>query len=110
MKRTSKPSAATATPSPDAAADLVGEKFGDFRVLRQLGQGGMGRVYLAEQLSLKRHVAIKVLREDLAANPTALERFEAESKTVAQLNHPNIVHVYLIGKHKGRSFMVLEYV
>jgi len=98
------------TPAPDAAADLVGETLGDFSILKQLGQGGMGRVYLAEQVSLKRKVAIKVLREDLASNPTALERFEAESKIVAQLSHPNVVQVYMIGKHKGRSYMALEYV
>jgi len=90
--------------------DLVGETFGDFRILRLLGQGGMGRVYLAEQLSLKRKVALKVLREDVAANPTALERFKAESKTVARLSHANIVQVYMVGEHEGRHYMVLEYV
>jgi len=63
--------------------------FGGFRLLRQLGQGGMGKVYLAEQESLQRKVAIKVLRRDLAANPTALARFQAESKTIAQLSHAN---------------------
>ena len=106
------------TPMPDAtpptstmsSADLTGETFGDFRILRLLGQGGMGRVYLAEQISLKRKVAIKVLRDDIAANPTALARFQAESKTVALLNHPNIVQVYMVGEHEGRHYMVLEYV
>ena len=108
----------TETPSPRAthvastasSPDLVGETFGDFRILRLLGQGGMGRVYLAEQLSLKRKVALKVLREDVAANPTALERFKAESKTVAKLSHANVVQVYMVGEHEGRHYMVLEYV
>ncbi len=108
----------TETPSPRAthsasiasSPDLVGETFGDFRILRLLGQGGMGRVYLAEQLSLKRKVALKVLREDVAANPTALERFKAESKTVAKLSHANVVQVYTVGEHEGRHYMVLEYV
>src|SRR5262249_41178080 len=86
------------------------ETFGDFQVLRRLGQGGMGQVYLGEQISLKRKVAIKVLREDVAADPNALERFKAESKTVAQLSHANVVQVYMVGEHQGRHFMFLEYV
>jgi len=90
--------------------DFVGSTFGDFRILKKLGEGGMGRVYLAEQISLRRKVALKVIREDLVANPTALKRFQSESKTVAQLSHANVVHVYLIGEHEGRSYMVLEYV
>jgi len=74
------------------------------------GRAAWGRVYLADQISLHRKVAIKVLREDIAANPTALERFKAESKIVAQLSHPNVVQVHMVGKHEGRRFMVLEYV
>ena len=100
----------TRSASTASSPDLLGETFGDFRILRLLGQGGMGRVYLAEQLSLKRKVALKVLREDVAANPTALERFKAESKTVARLSHANIVQVYTVGEHEGRHYMVLEYV
>ena len=103
-------SRATSVASTASSPDLVGDTFGDFRILRLLGQGGMGRVYLAEQISLKRKVAIKVLREDVAANPTALERFKAESKTVAKLSHANIVQVYMVGEHEGRHYMVLEYV
>src|SRR5262245_22135734 len=110
MSRTSRTQPEAPAPPPREAADLVGETFGDFRILRKLAQGGMGQVYLAEQLSLSRKVAIKVLREDLAANPTALARFEAESKTVAQFSHPNVVQVYLVGNHQGRAFLVLEYV
>lgn len=102
--RATKPS--STAPSPD----LSGQRFGDFQILRRLGQGGMGQVYLAEQISLKRKIAIKVLREDIAANPTAIERFKIESKNVAQLSHANIVQVHMIGEHAGRHFMVLEYV
>jgi serine/threonine-protein kinase len=101
----------TQTPPPAASAvDLTGETFGDFRIQRLLGKGGMGEVYLAEQVSLQRKVAIKVLREDLAANPTMLERFKAESKAVAQLSHTNVVQVHTVGEHDGRHYMVLEYV
>ena len=72
----------------------AGRTLGDFQILRKLGEGGMGQVYLARQLSLKREVALKLLRNDLNANPTALKRFEAEAQAVARLNHPNIVQVY----------------
>ncbi len=102
------PPASQAAPAP--GPDLSGETFGDYRILRRLGTGGMGEVYLAEQISLGRKVALKLLREDLAAHPTALDRFKTESKTVAQLSHPNIVQVYTVGEHQGRHYMVLEYV
>jgi serine/threonine protein kinase len=110
MEPATQQSRATPTLSTGSGPDLCGTTFGDFRILRQLGQGGMGRVYLAEQISLQRKVAIKVLREDIAGNPTALERFKSESKIVAQLSHPNVVQVHMVGKHEGRRFMVLEYV
>src|SRR6184192_3192679 len=91
-------------------SDLTGQTVDDFKVLRMLGQGGMGQVYLAEQISLRRKVAIKLLREDVAANPAALERFKAESKIVAQLSHTHVVQVHMVGEHEGRHYMVLEYV
>jgi serine/threonine-protein kinase len=96
-----------AVPPPD---DLTGRVLGDFRILRALGQGGMGRVYLAEQVSLRRKVALKLLRPDLAANRPALERFKAEALAVARATHANIVQVYAIGESDGLHFMALEYV
>jgi serine/threonine-protein kinase len=108
------PSKATQVVSPSGAAsppgDLTGRVLGDFRVLRALGQGGMGRVYLAEQISLRRKVALKLLRPDLAANRPALERFKAEALAVARATHANIVQVYAIGESDGLHFMALEYV
>ena len=71
---------------------------------------GWGRSTCARQLSLKREVALKLLRNDLAANATALLRFQAEAEAVAKLNHPNIVHIHQIGEHDGLRYMVLEYV
>ncbi len=100
-------------PTADPAApsqDLTGRTLGDYQLLRRLGIGGMGQVYLARQLSLKRDVAVKLLRNDLASNPTALLRFQAEAEAVARLNHPNIVHIHQIGEHEGLRYMVLEYV
>lgn len=90
--------------------DLTGRTLGDYQLLRRLGVGGMGQVYLARQLSLQRQVAIKLLRDDLTANPNALKRFEAEAQAVARLNHPNIVHIHQIGEHAGLRYMALEYV
>ena len=90
--------------------DLTGRRVGDYQVLRKLGQGAMGQVYLARQLSLKREVALKILRSDHAANPVALQRFQAEAEAVAQLTHPNIVQVFAVGEHDGLRYIALEYV
>src|SRR5262249_21640653 len=91
--------------------DLSGTVIDDYRVLRKLGQGGMGQVYLAEQVSLQRHVALKILRPDLAARPDALARFKLEATAVARATHPNIVQVYQIGgEDRGMPYMALEYV
>jgi serine/threonine-protein kinase len=105
----------TPTPPPRggealAGPDLSGRTVGDFHVIRRLGQGGMGQVYLAEQVSLKRNVALKVLRPDLARNEQSLARFKAEAEAVARLTHANVVQVYYIGAVDGLPFMALEYV
>ncbi len=97
-------------PSASAAQDLSDRTLGDYRLLRRLGQGGMGQVYLAEQISLKRRVALKILRADLAADPKYLQRFRSEAEAVAQATHANIVQVYAIGEADGLHFMALEYV
>src|SRR5215213_5430708 len=93
-----------------AARDLTGKTLGDFQVERMLGRGGMGEVYLARQISLNRPVALKVLRSDMLSNPTYLSRFEAEATAVARLNHPNIVHVYMLGCVDNIRFIAMEYV
>ncbi len=90
--------------------DLTGQTLADFRILRRLGQGGMGQVYLAEQISLKRHVALKFLRPELAANEVSLKRFQQEAESVARVTHANIVQIYWIGDTSGTHFMALEYV
>ena len=97
-------------PATVSDVNRVGETFGDFRILRKLGQGGMGEVYLAEQISLKRKVAIKMLRGDVTASEATLARFKAESKTIAKLSHANIVQAYTVGEHEGNHYLVLEYV
>jgi serine/threonine-protein kinase len=94
----------------DSELDLTGKTLGDFQVLRRLGAGGMGQVYLAEQLSLKRKVALKILRAELAADSTALQRFKLEAEAVARATHANIVQVYAIGACGPLHYMALEYV
>jgi serine/threonine-protein kinase len=100
------------SPSPgDSPPDLTGRTIADFHILRRLGKGGMGEVYLAEQLSLKRHVALKILRpEFLASDPTAMERFRHEAQAVARATHANIVQVYAWGEADGVCWMALEFV
>jgi serine/threonine-protein kinase len=95
---------------PLAEGELTGKTLGDYRVLRKLGQGGMGQVYLAEQISLKRKVALKFLRPDLVSNPTSLARFRREAEAVAKATHANIVQVYALDEKEGLQFMALEYV
>jgi eukaryotic-like serine/threonine-protein kinase len=90
--------------------DLTDQTIADFHILRKLGQGGMGQVYLARQLSLKRDVALKILKSELASNPTALQRFRLEAEAVARISHPNIVQVFAVGEQKGLHYMALEYV
>jgi serine/threonine-protein kinase len=92
-----------------APLDLSGRTIDDFRLLRKLGQGGMGQVYLAEQVSLRRKVAVKLLRPDVA-NPIALTRFKQEAEAVARITHANIVQVYQYGVCDGLPYMALEYV
>ncbi|MAG93838.1 MAG: hypothetical protein CMJ48_08835 [Planctomycetaceae bacterium] len=84
--------------------------LGDFRILRRLGRGGMAEVYLAEQTSLKRNVALKVLRDEWVGDETHLSRFAREAKAAAGLHHPNIVQVFAVGEEAGVHFIAQEYV
>jgi len=83
---------------------------GEFRLLRRLGKGGMAEVWLAEQTSLKRNVALKFLRAELNRDNVYIRRFETEAKAAAGLNHPNIVQVYSTGVDGGEHFIAQEYV
>jgi predicted Ser/Thr protein kinase len=94
----------------DPPEDYSGRVLGDFELIRRIGVGGMGQVYLARQKSLKRQVAIKILKGELAANLTALRRFQAEAEAVANITHAHIVQVYAIGEADGLHYMALEYV
>jgi serine/threonine protein kinase len=85
------------------------EGLGDYRILRELGRGGMGIVYEAEQLSLGRRVALKVLPAAATLNAKNLKRFQAEARAVAGLHHTNIVPVYEIGVANGIHYFTMQY-
>ena len=85
-----------------------GTRLGSYEIVAPLGAGGMGEVYRARDLRLDREVAIKVLPEQLAANPEALRRFEREAKAVAALSHSNILSIHDFGDNQGVRFAVME--
>ena len=87
---------------------MIEETLGHYRLLEELGGGGMGTVYRAEDLRLKRPVAVKVLSADLLAEPEALEWFKREARVAAALNHPNICTIHDVGDHLGRPYIVME--
>jgi serine/threonine-protein kinase len=89
---------------------MIGREIaGRYRMLAKLGEGGMGAVFRAEQISLKRTVAVKLLRPDVSAAPTLLRRFNAEAELVAKLSHPNTVNIYDFGQDSdGTLFIAME--
>ena len=88
--------------------ELPGEPLGDFRIVREIGRGGMGTVYEAVQLSLGRRVALKVLPFAAALNARQLQRFKNEAHAAAQLHHTNIVPVYAVGAARGVHFYAMQ--
>ena len=96
-------------PAPDEV-DLSGRQLGDFHLLRRLGRGAMADVYLAEQGRLKRRVAVKILRPELAADRTYLQRFQLEAQAAAALVHANIVQIHEVGCVDQLHYIAQEYV
>lgn len=88
----------------------MNETIGPYQVLREVGRGGMGVVYLARDSRLERDVAIKALPEEMAQDPARLERFEKEARAIAGLSHQNIAGIYGIEEQDGGKFLILEYI
>lgn len=84
------------------------ETLGDFKIIREIGRGGMGIIYEAEQLSLKRRVALKVLGPGIADSQKQLERFRRESEAIARLHHTNIVPVFGVGTEEGVHYFAMQ--
>src|SRR5215471_10418556 len=89
---------------------MIGTELLNFRILEQLGEGGMGVVYKGVDTTLDRLVAIKVLSSELSRNPELVERFRAEARAQANLNHTNIATLYAFVAQAGQAWMVMEYI
>ncbi|TNF84940.1 MAG: hypothetical protein EP299_00100, partial [Acidobacteria bacterium] len=89
---------------------MVGQTLSHYRIVEKLGAGGMGEVYLAEDTTLKRQVALKVLPQELAASKERLDRFQREAETLAALDHPNIVTIHSVEEVDGVRFLTMQLV
>lgn len=102
--------ASTSRAPKDPHDELVGRTLGDWQLLRLIGRGGMGRVYEAKGRKKHQRVAIKVLSEDLAADPSFVKRFRREARVLASLSHPHVVEILDRGETGGRVFFAMEYI
>jgi serine/threonine protein kinase len=93
----------------ESSSITIGQTFGNYQLERELGQGGMGTVYLAKDSGLNRHVALKILRSDLGSNPSFATKFLEEVEVTASLAHPNIIRVFTLGEQDGRLYLVMEH-
>jgi serine/threonine-protein kinase len=103
-------SRATVTPRASAAEQKPPSLLGDFRIVSKIGEGAMGIVYKAFQVSAEREVAVKILFPHMARNQKLLERFYREARSMGQLSHPNIVQGYAVGEEQGWHYLAMEYI
>src|SRR6266478_8451792 len=96
---------------PKEAMELIsGTRLGRYEIKSQLGAGGMGEVYLAQDTKLDRKVALKILPAEVAAHPGRMKRFVQEAKAASALNHPNIITIHEIDETDSRHFIVTEFI
>ena len=107
------------TPAVASLADVIqaetkkletGKRFGHYEIIEQIGAGGMGEVYLAEDTRLERKTAIKILPSNVARDEERMQRFVREAKSASALNHPNIITIYEIGETDNTHFIATEYI
>jgi serine/threonine protein kinase/WD40 repeat protein len=110
MVNLSGPAATQVAPAPPVASAPLAGTLGDFRILREVGRGGMGVVYEAEQISLGRRVALKVLPFAAVLDPRHLRRFQNEARAAACLHHPNIVPVYNVASDRGVHYYAMQFI
>jgi serine/threonine-protein kinase len=107
------PAPAASPPPPSPARKSTGiqktSMLGDFRLVARLGEGGMGTVYRARQISRPRDVALKVLSKQVAARPGFVERFHREGRLLARLDHPHIIRCYAVGESHGFHYLAMEF-
>ncbi|MCI0739800.1 MAG: protein kinase [Gemmataceae bacterium] len=96
--------------SAESASRAHPQTLGDYRILREVGRGGMGAVFEAEQISLARRVALKILRFGGVSDPEAIGRFQREAETVAKLHHTNIVPIFAVGSERGINFYAMQFI
>jgi eukaryotic-like serine/threonine-protein kinase len=97
-----------ASPAAEASG-LIGQRFGSFRVVKELGRGGMGTVWLAEHALIQKRVAVKVLHEHMAQDRRLVNRFLSEARTLTLVQHENVVALYDLDIREGRPYLVMEY-
>ncbi len=96
-------------PPPSVTVPFEGSKLGQFKVLTEIGRGGMGIVFLAEDEKLRRKVALKVLKPSFASDTERRRRFLREARAAAAVSHPNLVTIFDAGEHEGRAYLAMEY-
>lgn len=105
---------AKSSPPASTAAPISGKQktqtMGDYQLIKKLGQGGMGAVYLAHQISLDRDCALKVMTKELASKPAFVQRFMREARVMAKLDHPNILRCFEVGEALGFHYLSMEFV
>ena len=93
-----------------ASSDAEGRRFADYELVERIGEGGMGVVYKAVHVTLRRTVALKMIRDAKAHSPDARRRFAIEAEAAAKLDHPNIVPIYDVGEHDEQPFLSMKFV